>query len=125
MKKFIKRILYKYEQKKRDALQKLAITIGYFYVVKQNSASQVAFEEARKNIDALGITKLNIKGNVFTITLTRPGLLIGHKGKNIDQLHAYLSKEYRKKVVIHIKEERALQYLYPYHPNDYDCGDEF
>ena len=38
----------------------------------------------------LGITDIKLKKDVLIITLERPGLLIGKKGKTFDELYKYL-----------------------------------
>jgi ribosomal protein S3 len=63
------------------------------------------------NIRSLQITdvKVEIKKQVhITITLARPGLLIGEAGKTIDDITAILSDYYSRTVIIHIKESHIF-----------------
>lgn len=124
MKSIINQLFYNLSQKKKNELQTLASHIGHFYVLQQGGISPEHYKKAREVIKVLGISGLNIHKNKIKITLLRPGILIGRKGETIDKLKAYLSKEYKKEMCIHIVEEQALQYLFPYHPHDFDDGFE-
>jgi len=59
-----------------------------------------------------GISKIDVftKGNTISVTfhLSRPGLLIGKKGKQIDSLQEFLEKVLKSKVEIHIVEHSYL-----------------
>jgi len=56
----------------------------------------------------LGIHKIKVKSSSnkvnITITLERPGLIIGKKGSTIDALKEHLENVLSKKVVIHIED---------------------
>ena len=43
------------------------------------------------SLNKLGITDIELEGKKLVITLQRPGLLIGLKGKTLDELYKYLS----------------------------------
>lgn len=59
---------------------------------------------------SLEITDVRVKNKlcyvVVTVTLGRPGLLIGKMGETIDDLTLYLEKILEKKVLIKIKESK-------------------
>lgn len=65
-------------------------------------------EDINKNI--MGITNVvvkNKKSRIFiTITLERPGILIGKAGRTIDGLENYLVRIFEKPVKISIKESK-------------------
>ena len=124
MKNIISQLFYNLSQEGGYDLRTLASHIGHFWLTLQGGVSPEHYKKAREAIEVLGISGLDIHKNKIKITLLRPGLLIGREGENIDKLQAYLSKEYKKKMVIRIVEEQALQYLFPYHPNDFDDGCE-
>lgn len=68
------------------------------------------FDEYDVNRAILEITdvksKFISKKIIITITLCRPGLLIGKQGKDIDKLTAYLSRRFDKEVQIKILESK-------------------
>ncbi len=115
---------FKYELKhgKVNKLRDLATYIGSFYLSLQKGLDESDYQKARDQVSDLGISNLNIQGNKISITLMRPGLLIGRKGENIDQLQKYLNAQYKKNMKIKIIEERILEHLFPYHYDD--CIDE-
>ena len=104
------------KQKKETELQMLAIAIGQYYL----DLSKGDYAKAIKDINQLGITKLDIKNNKFYITLSRPGILIGRRGHNIDALQSYLSLNRNKEIKIHIIEEKITPWLIPYEPYSED-----
>ena len=65
--------------------------------------------------DILKITDVNAKKKmnkiIVTITLGRPGLLIGKGGKTIDDLNGYLADRFKKEVKIKIIESKYIDYL--------------
>jgi ribosomal protein S3 len=79
------------------------------------------YEDPGKRIKDLVIHdisfKENEKGLNITIQLERPGLLIGHHGKNIDALRKFFEKEFEKEVQLNC-EEKTFSFL-----NFYDLGD--
>ena len=98
--------------KERHSLQNLAQTIGAFYLEK-NAGD---YKEATDEIIQLGVTKLDFHGSKVSISLTRPGLLIGRRGENIDKLKEYLSKQLKQKINIAIIEDVITGWLIPYEP---------
>ena len=60
------------------------------------------YEEAEKELRRLEITRTSYANGIYTITLRRPGLLIGCKGTNIYDLEDYLGFKVR------IVEETAM-----------------
>ena len=114
------RLLKRFNEKKLKAVQDLALHIGFFYLSLQQGTKESDYEKTREAIDGLGITQLNIKGNQVTITLHRPGYLIGKRGHNIDALKVYLSKHYGQEIKIKIVEDKIINWTYPYSPYDLD-----
>ena len=104
------------EYRHRDRCQQVARLIGEFYLAQDNNS----YVEASKSIQMLGITKIDVMGNKITITLTRPGILIGRRGENIDALTAYLSRYLEDTITINIIEERVTPCLFPYEPYSMD-----
>jgi hypothetical protein len=92
-----------------------AIKIGYFYYEKYG-------KEAVKIIQNLKIhmISVNINTKELTIKLERPGVLIGVKGENINNLKLFMGID-----KINIIEENVLDGLYSFvysYPID-DCND--
>ena len=120
---FIKRLFEdKYTQRQRS--QHMASQIGFYYLSLQPDFSDDSYKKAREDITMLGITDVNFDGTKVTITLTRPGLLIGRRGENLNKLQSFLYTEYKKTIKISIVENVVLQYLLPYVP-DMDCLEGF
>jgi ribosomal protein S3 len=117
VKKFLKNLKKSKEYENRE----VARLIGEFYLSK-NIPSKEAYEKARENIVSLGIVDIKTFRDTIIITLQRPGLLIGRKGKNIDELQKFIQTKtkYRK---IDIKEDKIISCLIPYdysnYPDDY------
>jgi len=99
-----------------------ASRIGYFYV----SLTQGDYKKAWEWLHDLDISNIlyNKRKQSIIITLGRPGLLIGYKGKNIEALQKFLNKEYGCPISIKLKEEKILSALYPMDPDAY-YDDEF
>lgn len=95
-------------------IREMAALIGQFYLRKHNN-DYIATEKA---IVDLRISDLRVEGDKVIIVTARPGLLIGRRGQNIDELTAFLNKK------IHIIEEvdPLLAWLVPHpdEPMDYD-----
>ncbi len=96
----------------RSDLINLAGDIGHFFLLK----NERSYHECHKEIDSLHITGLDIIDGKAVITLSRPGLLIGRKGEQIEKLAKHLG------MPIYVKEteNRVLDYLYPYEPYEWD-----
>jgi ribosomal protein S3 len=122
IKMYYRRFKYDSSKKKISKLQQLASDIGDYYLSIQEGVYKANYDKARFDIVSMGISNLDVKGNRVMIRLTRPGLLIGRKGSNIDAMKDFLSKKYKKNIVIDIEEDKVLQYLIPYSPEDCDLG---
>ncbi|MFW6311704.1 MAG: hypothetical protein ACOC1K_05660 [Nanoarchaeota archaeon] len=85
--------------------------IGWFYFIKNKKD----FEETRKEIERLQITDVIIYKDNIEIVLGRPGLLMGLRGYNIDNLYVYLKEEFElKKLHISITENTDISNLFNY-----------
>lgn len=84
--------------------------IGYFYFLKNNQDLKKTNEE----IENLKIRNIDFKENILTISLERPGLLIGKRGENFENLKTYLQKNIKEKIKIEIIEDTSLFWLYNY-----------
>ena len=91
-------------------MENILSLIGYFYFGKNNQDVKKTNEE----IESLKIRKIDFDKNILTISLERPGLLIGMKGQNIDNLKTYLQKQLKKYIQINIVEDNSLSNLYDY-----------
>jgi hypothetical protein len=107
--------------------------IGWFYAGKQEHGIDINDALARGNREIAQMCVTNVamipkgtpledkKGltqeHTLIISLGRPGVLIGEKGKNIDALADHMSKHFKEKVAIKISEDRLYDYLYPYIPD--------
>jgi hypothetical protein len=96
----------------------IARIIGNFYLDKNKGDYKKTHEE----IFSLQITQIKLNDNTISITLSRPGLIIGRRGENLDMLQRYLTQQLKFYHKIEIVEDKILSYLYPCEP--YDIFDE-
>ena len=96
--------------------------IGEFYLNKNKGS--YTYEKTEQEILRIGFTNIELDENKtkVTVTVARPGLFIGSRGQNIEQLEECLGKK------IHIIEscENLNDYLIPVEPDEdydssYDC----
>jgi ribosomal protein S3 len=107
----------------RNKNREVARLISEFYLEKNvHSNIKKMYDEARQEILSLCITNVNIKQDTVTITISRPGLLIGRRGENIDNLQYFLSRELGRKISINIIEETVIQCLIPYYEDGFIDG---
>jgi hypothetical protein len=100
-----------------DTEKEIAKKIGDFYYdieAKKTDDPYKASNEACKSIQMMGIKDIGIVDEQIVIRLSRPGLLIGEKGLNLDSLVSHLSEGKDKRVKIKIVESRLDEFLYPY-----------
>lgn len=101
-----------------DDVRSLAYMIWEFYfdkVASKNMASTDAdYAKANKEVRELGISRLDFDGQTLTVTLNRPGLLIGAKGENLDKLVKYLESKKHSPIKVKIIEDVLPNYLYHY-----------
>ena len=69
--------------------EEIGYAISSFYLNKNNQS----YSAAQKDVENLKITNITIENDVVTISIARPGLLIGRKGENIDALEKHLDKK--------------------------------
>lgn len=89
-------------QEVRDIAQK----IGQFYLQKYDNDYQLAEQELIR----LQITKIEVEPEMVRITLARPGILIGRRGINIENLTKFLGV----KVFIIEDQDPIYSWLIPY-----------
>jgi len=84
-------------------------------------STSLSVHSAIQKVLELGISKIEESGGVVYITLSRPGLLIGHKGINIYTLEQILGKKIgitqEKSIVDKIVD--SISYLDPNSLGDY------
>jgi len=69
--------------------EEIGYAISNFYLNKNNQS----YSAAQKDVENLKITNITIENDVVTISIARPGLLIGCEGENIDALEKHLDKK--------------------------------
>ena len=117
IKRWIKGFKRKQEERNRTACQ----MIGAFYLsIYSNGNYQSPYVKATEDITQLGITKVVWSGHTIHITLSRPGLLIGRRGENINELQKWLSKMTESTITVDIIEDSIISWLIPYDPKEYD-----
>lgn len=93
-------------------IREVAETIGKYYLEKNDNDYALACEEVIK----LHISNLRFNGELLEITTARPGLLIGKRAANIDNLSRFLD--------LHIKviedENPLIDLLLPREPDEYE-----
>ena len=58
-------------------------------------------------LPSIGVTNLQKKGNVITITVERPGLLIGLQGSKLTALEQMLEISFQMPIKIRVEESRV------------------
>lgn len=98
--------------------KKIAQGIWEYYRSKDSKESdlEVLYDNVNREVMSLGISSIKEQGDDIAITLSRPGLLIGSQGKNIEALLSYIQKENPLYTIKKIKiiEDRLPDYLYHY-----------
>jgi predicted PilT family ATPase len=94
----------------------IGYAISSFYLNKHNQD----YLAAQKEVEKLKIVNITIENDVVTISTSRPGLLIGRKGGNIDALEKHLDKKIKIVESFHWDE-----ILVPYNYMDDDLTSEF
>lgn len=113
--------------------------IAFGYAVKEYFDSDIPNKkmnalEVRTYIESMMIHKLSVSIDIdvfnITINLSRPGLLIGPKGKLINFIQDYLQKTLPHQIVdglkvqICIEEEKDLDNMYVFCLSEYEHDDE-
>jgi ribosomal protein S3 len=83
--------------------------IGEFYLDKNKGD----YKKTNEEIADLRITKIDYNFRTLSITIGRPGLIIGRRGENIDKLKEYLSKQIIGSFELKIIEDMIIPCLYP------------
>lgn len=89
-----------------EAVKDVASKIGFYYLQKNNNDYKKTYQE----LESLRIQQIIVLDiDTITIILSRPGLLIGKHGTNLENLKKYIDKS------IYIVEatETILDYLMP------------
>lgn len=84
----------------------IAVSIGNFYLKKNDDD----YKKTEEDILNLRIVKLEVRDEVVIITTSRPGLLIGKRGENID----LLSKHLGMKLKIIEDQDNLIDCMIPY-----------
>lgn len=96
----------KFPEEVRQAAQQ----IGQFYLQKNKND----YKKTEQEILSLGITKIDTPDeNTICIHLSRPGLFIGCKGQNLENLEKFINK----KIKIY-EENNILDLIVPYQEDD-------
>jgi len=81
----------------------VARSIGYFYEKKYNDT-----QKSLNEINMVGINNIEVVGEKVKITTTRPGILIGAKGSNIEALQKHLEENCQIKSIRIIEDKRSI-----------------
>lgn len=87
-------------------IKEVAHNIGQFYLNK----CKFNYDEARKAIEGLHISKVDVVNNTVQITTARPGILIGARGENIENLTKFLNM----KVCLFEDMDPLIEHLIPH-----------
>jgi ribosomal protein S3 len=94
----------------------IASQIGFYYYNKSiGNTEDEKINNTTVSIKNLGITDIEYENGIAIITLSHPGMLIGHKGSNINELTSYI-----KNIVefdftnIKIVEKKLTRFLYSF-----------
>lgn len=106
----MKKIKYKikrfFQKKKEEDLLKLASCI-YGVYGKNDEKLNIHLIKIKRRFFFYGVYK-------FVIYSSRPGIIIGRKGKDYYSLLSLLEKEYKKKIKLEIKEHTPISIISHY-----------
>ena len=89
-----------------EDIKDVASKIGFYYLQKNNNDYKKTYQE----LESLRIQQiLVLDSSTITIILSRPGLLIGVRGTNLDNLEKFINKS----IYIVEARETILDYLMP------------
>ena len=71
-------------------VKNIGYDIGEYYLSKNDND----YRKTEKEIESIKISGITVNGKEVHIYTSRPGLLIGPKGKNIDALELFLKKRF-------------------------------
>ena len=93
-------------------IKRVCYHIGQFYLAKNDNDHRAAQSE----LERIHITKIEFDENKkLTIESNRPGLVIGVKGRNIEELNTYLQTNAGiKELLIREATDCLLNYLIPW-----------
>jgi hypothetical protein len=93
--------------------EQVASEIGYFYYNMETGTEHEKVVKATEAIKFLEIEDIEYDDGIVTISLQRPGLIIGKKGENIDALLEYLKRsvpmEYGGSVPLKIEKIKIVE----------------
>jgi hypothetical protein len=94
----------------------IASQIGFYYFENSIGVNLNArINNTTLTIQSLGITNIAYENGIVTITLYRPGLLIGKAGRNIDSLTEYIKQHVDFDFTgIKLIENKLFSYLYTF-----------
>lgn len=109
--------------------KEIAAQIGFFYYEKAEGSESDKIHKATNDIHMLDIISIRYENEHAVISLTRPGLLIGLRGSNIDALTKYLQANVKNPNPFPIKgilieEFKRPSHLYCFRAV-YDMNDDF
>jgi predicted RNA-binding protein YlqC (UPF0109 family) len=94
--------------------QDIAREIGYFYFNRSTAETVVGqVEQATQEVKARMISRIDFDGNTISITTSRPGIIIGKRGAEIEALRDHLRKAITFDEICLI-EDRVLGNLYSF-----------
>jgi len=98
----------------KDIDRKIATSIGYFFLNDKGGNYDSTYEI----IDRLKIKSIEYDEStkLVHITLGRPGIFIGPKGKTIEALKEWITKDLEMEIDFYIVEDKLDNFLYPIHP---------
>jgi hypothetical protein len=114
---FWKRFQLNKKRENENRSRKVGLLIADFYLekYKEEETIELQYKKAVEDIDSMRISRIEWNKEIITITLARPGLLIGRHGKNIEELEKFLKTKINFRS-LHIQEENILWSIYPQLP---------
>jgi len=98
-----------------DNIKTILRDIGYFFYDRESGDVVEKVNGATKKLKDIGITDISLNGEVLSIRVIRPGLLVGRKGETITALTEYLKGKSKVSFSgIKIVEDVSLSNLYSF-----------
>ena len=110
-----------------EDVKKAARAICNYYLSKTPEPKEIDasyfdkwYGVANESIRQLGISRIEVEGDIVTIYLDRPGIFIGMKGTNIEAIGAEIDKSFGRHMEVKLIEYNLDLWLY-----HYDMSDEY
>jgi len=103
--------MYFNRKSRKDSKKEFLIELGYFYKTESRDLLEAQDRLQKVGIKDVSVKKRFFRDPEFTIHCSRPGILIGKNGSNIDRIKSYMKSRFGFKTNVKIVESKVDSYL--------------